>query len=160
MEKPGLDKFRSLVIVTNAVLYGVAKAEIDLAGRPSVYSRTAIDRAVEFFLEGLRTHGIELGPADTPLEAVHGYMDNLAAAGLVQPSQFDIREVGSELEIETWDCPYGLACKALIDEGYDDFACTRGATLAAAIHESCARNSRYGVKPDPDGICHVSIRVY
>lgn len=129
MEEHRLDKFGSLVIVTNAVLYGVAKAEIDLAGRPSVYSRTAIDRAVGFFLDGLKRHGIELEPADTPLQAVHGYMDSLAAAGLVRPDQFNITGSGSQVEVETWGCPYGLACKALISEGYRDFACTRGATL-------------------------------
>ncbi len=160
MGEEGLDKFGSLLIVANAVLYGVAKAEIDLAGRPSVYSRRAIDRAVEFFLGGLKTHGIQLQPADTPLEAVHGYMDSLAAAGLVQPTQFNIAGCDSEVGVETWDCPYGQACTALISEGHRDFACTRGATLAAAILESCGRNSRYTVEPNPQGVCYVSIRVY
>jgi hypothetical protein len=160
LEKQGLDRLGALAIVTNAVLYGVAKAEIDLAGKPSVYSRTAIDRAVDFFLSSLKDHGISLRPAYSALEAVQGYMRTLTAAGLLEPSQFNVGGSGSEIEVETWDCPYGQACKALMSEGYEDFACTRGATLAAAILESYGRHSRYQVKPAPDDVCRVSIRVY
>jgi len=120
-----------LIIVTDAVLYGVAKGEVDLAGRPSVYLRTAIDRAVDFFLDGLHPCGTEMKPACSALDAVPSCMDNLAATGLVQPSQFNITGAGSEIEVETWGCPYGMACKALLAEGYEDFACTRGATFAA-----------------------------
>lgn len=109
LEKQGLDRLGALAIVTNAVLYGVAKAEIDLAGKPSVYSRTAIDRAVDFFLSSLKDHGISLRPAYSALEAVQGYMRTLTAAGLLEPSQFNVGGSGSEIEVETWDCPYGQA---------------------------------------------------
>lgn len=160
MGKEQLDKQKVLAIVANATLYGLAKAEIDLTGRPSVYHRTALDRAVEFFLATLRNYGIELEPAASPLQAVHGYMEALAGSGLLDPHQFNVSGSGSEVEVETWDCPYGAACRALIHEGYEDFACTRGATVAAAILESCGRHSRYHVEPDPDGVCRVEIRVY
>jgi hypothetical protein len=38
----------ALVIVINAVLYRLARADIDLAGKPSVYPRPSIHQRVDF----------------------------------------------------------------------------------------------------------------
>lgn len=154
-EKEELDRMAALVIVINAVLYRLARADIDLAGNPSVYSRPSIHQLVDFLLNSLDRYTIEFGRAYTVLELVCGYVETLAPAGLPEPSAFTISGSASQPEGETWDCPCGLACKALMAEGYEDFICAWGATFAAAILQSYGRHSRYGLRLDTDRICYV-----
>lgn len=145
-------------LLVDCFAYGVVKAEKQL-GNTTVYSRSVGDHLAQYWIDGLKKAGIELKPSNSPKEAVITYMENLGAAGLANPSQFVIEEQGEGLMVKALKCPYGRACKSLMDEKFTDFSCLRAAFFGYAIFVGTKKRARYQAKPNPDTECEISFKI-
>jgi hypothetical protein len=154
-----MNREEMLSLLVDCFAYGVVKAEKDLMGNSTVYSRKVGDYLAQYWIDGLKKAGIELKPSNSPKEAVTNYIENLGAAGLANPSQFVIEEQGTALQVKALKCPYGRACKALMAEKIDDFACLRAAFLGYAIFNGTKKRARYKAKPDPGAECIVTLEM-
>jgi hypothetical protein len=148
-----------LMILVDSFAYGVVKAEQELMGRSSVYSRAVGAHLAKYWIESLKKHGIELKPNGSPFQAVQNYMEVLGSAGLVKPENFTVEDKGEEVSVVARLCPYAGACRALLAEGVTEFACLRGAFLAYAIHVGARRNARYQIQCNPDQGCQITLKV-
>ncbi len=159
MSEPRMTKEEMYKLLVDCFAYGVVKAEKQLMGNSTVYSRAVGDHLAQYWIDGLKKAGIVLKPANSPKEAVVTYIENLGASGLANPTQFTIEEQGSGLQVKAFKCPYGRACKSLMDENFTDFSCLRGAFLGYAIFLGTKKRARYQAKANPETECVIVFKM-
>jgi hypothetical protein len=155
----GMTKEEMLTLLVDCFAYSVVKAEKQLMGNSTVYSRAVGDHLAQYWIDGLKKAGIDLPISATPKEAITNYLNNLGAAGLANPSSFTVKEEGDGVVATASKCPYGRACKSLMDEGFTDFSCLRAAFFGYAVFYGTKKRARYTAKPHPGEICEITFKI-